>query len=55
MIRWIFNYFRQCFCRHELELIKEIRVFESDSDFMPVSSRKVYFCKRCGYVKRIRL
>lgn len=54
-MRTLINYLRSCFCKHELELIKEISCFRNETDKMPAYIRRTYFCKKCGYVKQIEL
>lgn len=50
----IINYIRSCFCKHEYELIKEVRVFESSFDNHPVGTKWVYRCKKCLHHKVVK-
>lgn len=49
----LINYFRQCFCKHELELISKVKHFENEASTMPCRYTNVYFCQKCGYMKKI--
>lgn len=51
-MRWLINYIRSCFCKHEWEQIFFTRVKNAFS-----GSRwyeKVYRCKKCGIEKRYK-
>ena len=56
-MRWLINYIRSCFCKHEWELIFN-NYFYSQSivtgkmDECPYRTEKVYRCKKCGIEKR---
>lgn len=54
-MRTLINYLRSCFCKHELELIGNIEIFQKESDTLPHTRRQTYMCKKCGYVKKISL
>lgn len=43
-MRWIINYIRSCFCRHEWELILDAEGW--------YSHYKVYRCKKCGFAQK---
>ena len=47
-MRWLINYIRSCFCKHEWELIFDVFVKGDMKSF----SCKTYRCKKCGYSKR---
>lgn len=51
-MRWIINYIRSCFCKHEWELIFDTRV--NDIDWGDSYRCKTYRCKRCGYEKKYK-
>lgn len=53
-MRWLINYIRSCFCRHEWELIFNTKVFDDFKDPMPMYEVKVYRCKKCGIEKRYK-
>lgn len=46
---------RRWFCKHEYECIatKERYFFESDK--IPYRRIRIYRCRKCGYVQRVRL
>lgn len=54
-MRWIINYIRSLFCKHEWELVGKtscyIDWFPKD---MPVGYIVVYRCWKCGYVQKIK-
>lgn len=50
MIRWLINYIRSCFCKHEWELIFDGTVKDCGSFYWC----KVYRCKKCGYSKKYK-
>ena len=54
-MRTLINYLRSCFCKHEFEFIKEISIYEDDRASRPHTVRHTYMCKKCGYVKQIKL
>lgn len=51
-MRWIINYIRSLFCKHEWELIFDSRVTVCDGDEIYYS--KTYRCKKCGHSKRYK-
>ena len=51
-MRWIINYIRSCFCKHEWELIFCDEGI--DATFRTKFSNKIYRCKKCGYSKRYK-
>lgn len=52
-MRWLINYIRSCFCKHEWELIFEDNIYGS-SFKMPDNKIKVYRCKKCGYSQKYK-
>lgn len=52
-MRFLINYIRSCFCKHEWECIKgDIAVYDRKHD-LPVGFEWVYRCKKCGCVNKI--
>lgn len=49
-MRWLIEYVKSCFCKHEWELIFNTRV---EDDFETYTC-KVYRCKKCGYAKKYK-
>ena len=47
-IRWLINYIRSCFCKHEWELLGTNNVYGSDFDKRPLYHQWIYRCKKCG-------
>ena len=53
-MRWLINYFRSCFCKHDWECLQsEIPVY-LDECKRPVRYEWVYRCKKCGYKNIIK-
>lgn len=50
-MRWLINYIRSWFCKHDWELIFNSEVH---SDVGEVYHCKVYRCRKCGYSRRYR-
>ena len=48
-MRWIINYIRSCFCKHEWELIFHANVKSLDGSN---NHCKTYRCTKCGYSKK---
>lgn len=46
-MRWIINYIRSCFCKHEMELLWEYNKPNSCNYYA------VFRCKKCGYTQKI--
>lgn len=47
-MRWLINYIRSCFCKHDWECLQsEIPVY-LDECKIPVRYEWVYRCKKCG-------
>lgn len=53
-MRWLINYIRSCFCNHDFELLKEVSMFESEYSRIPMGTKWVYRCKKCGYHKVVK-
>ena len=51
-MRWLINYIRSCFCKHEWELIRSVDIYSSFSisKNMARGHLDVYRCNKCGYV-----
>lgn len=52
-MRWLVNYIRSLFCKHEWELLKQVGYYD-DGDKLPCRSILLYRCKKCGYVQKIQ-
>lgn len=53
-MRWLINYIRSCFCKHDWELMSETNIWESADDKYPIGMKWTYRCKKCGYFKTYR-
>lgn len=54
-MRWLINYIRSCFCKHEWELLDQIKVFDQDKSMkVPDHYEWIYRCKKCGYCNKIK-
>lgn len=53
-MRWLVNYIRSCFCKHEWELLSEIDVWDSYYAKMPAGHKWIYRCKKCCCRRCIR-
>ena len=53
-MRWLIDYIRSCFCKHEWELLQEAKVYDDvdcrDRRTEPyiIGSKWLYRCKKCG-------
>ena len=54
-MRYIVNYIRSLFCKHDWELLRSIKTYESEYSSRPCSHRVIYRCKKCGFVQKIKL
>lgn len=54
-MRTLINYLRSCFCKHEFKYIDEVSVYKDNRTSKPHVIRQTYMCKKCGYVKKIKL
>lgn len=53
-MRWLINYIRSCFCRHDWESLGEHSYYRDDASAMPVRRVDVFRCRKCGYVQKVR-
>ena len=51
-MRWLCNYLRQCFCKHEFEMIGKNNKHHID---LILETSLVYRCKKCGYAQEIQI
>ena len=49
-MRWLINYIRSCFCKHDWELIFDVFVKGDIETY----NCKTYRCKKCGYSKKYK-
>lgn len=54
-MRRIIEYIRSLFCKHEYELISKSKTYENDLAQRPHTIISTYMCKKCGYVKKVKL
>lgn len=55
-MRWLINYIRSCFCKHEWEPLKEdLPVYNGENSNIPIYYLTVYRCKKCGMVQKIKI
>ncbi len=54
-MRWLINYLRQCFCKHDWENLGRHAYCPGDEAALPTKTIDVYRCKKCGYVQKIKL
>ena len=53
-MRWLINYIRSCFCKHDWECLeKGIGVWDSSNDKYPIYHQWTYRCKKCGKINSI--
>lgn len=53
-MRWLINYIRTCFCKHDFQLLDKSNVYFSSLDKRPMYTQFTYMCKKCGYVKKVK-
>lgn len=55
-MRTVIEYIRQCFCKHQYELLDKATVYDSNDtrNHLPLGERYVYMCKKCGRVKCVK-
>lgn len=56
-MRTIINYIRSCFCKHEWELIFDVKLDRGDimrGRMIDEYFEKTYRCKKCGYSKKYK-
>ena len=56
-MRWLINYIRSCFCKHDWEHIKTINHYDQFSirHDMVCGCTYVYRCEKCGYVQKVNM
>ena len=50
-MRWLINYIRSCFCKHEWELLSHDVAKEPTYSWKTKANKWTYMCKKCGYIK----
>lgn len=53
-MRWLINYIRSCFCKHEWELIKHEEACRQEYPWVVKRHNFIYRCKKCGYKNIIK-
>lgn len=53
-MKWVKNYLRLCFCRHNFEHIRTAHYYTKYSDIQH-EEVIIYRCNKCGYVQKIKL
>lgn len=53
-MRWLINYIRSCFCKHDWELIKHEEAYNPEYSWLTKRHDWIYRCKKCGYMKTYR-
>ncbi len=57
-MRWLINYIRSCFCKHDWELIFDTYAYGEHLDGTPYKyplyRMKTYRCKKCGMEKKYK-
>lgn len=48
-MRWLINYIRQCFCKHDWECLERAKVCDDIGDL--IGEKWMWRCKKCGYFK----
>jgi len=51
-MRWLINYFRQCFCKHEWGFDKTVKTWADGDDpnrALPIRLKRVMICSKCGF------
>ena len=54
MLRWLINYIRSCFCKHDWELLEKTSVWDSTVAKYPIGTKWIYRCKKCGHSKKYK-
>ncbi len=54
-MRTLIQYIRSLFCKHDFEMIANVETYEKESSSLPIKRVRVYRCKKCGYVQRVKL
>lgn len=55
MKKLILQWFEKIACHHEWMMHKEVEVYASEKDELPVKTKQTLICKKCGKIKRITL
>ncbi len=51
-MRWLINYLRECFCKHDFEITQQKQMRAWVKGWQKTDDIKVfYICKKCGYHK----
>lgn len=54
-MRWLINYIRSCFCKHDWECLENgISIWSDEKSKYPSAHQWTYRCKKCGWKNRIR-
>lgn len=48
-MRWLINYIRSCFCKHEWEILWDVEHY--NDYYTEIWHSRTYRCKKCGYSK----
>lgn len=51
-MRWLINYIRSCFCKHDWEMLKEVHLYDESGGI--VHAYQFYRCNKCGYVQKVK-
>lgn len=54
-MRRLINYIRSCYCKHDWELLREVRDLGFANNNIPIEIRLVYRCRKCGYVRKDKI
>lgn len=55
-MKWLINYIRSCFCKHDWKKLLEIKGFDINIlKEVPTSYIFIYRCKKCGMVQKIKI
>lgn len=52
VFRILCNYLRGCWCKHDFELLAEVRTHDTLGG---TSTHQTFRCNKCGFVQRVRL
>lgn len=50
-MRWLIDYLKSCFCKHDWEFINKTDHYYYDSDTRPWKHTYIYRCTKCGYMQ----
>ena len=53
-MRLLVNYIRQCFCKHDWELLKHEEAERAEYYWHIKKHNWTYRCKKCGYIKNYK-